>query len=320
MDATMSYQTQDIWTTWFAVYLYLGGLGAATLALAIMTNMYIKPHKEIVLWGVLSGVAMLAGGSALLFIHLLNHIAAWHVLVPTAVFNKPDAWIAWGVQFISGMMILGLLYALPTMVASEGLKRFPVVGAILKMGIVVGIANLVDHKLSKLLGWLAALCGLGTAVYTGLLLQSFPAVALWNNPGVPVLFTVSAFSTALAYLLLVLNVFVQRKEDHGLQSLYERLDLGLIVAEMIIIFSFYNYLRHSSESAMRSADMLFSNAGWIVGFIGFGLVVPFLIELRGLVSHWQSRTPIVLAAVLVLAGGFLLRHYFMFAGVYACPS
>ena len=50
----------------------------------------------------------------------------------------------------------------------------------------------------RVVGWLAVVNGVGVAVYTGLLLQSFPAVALWNNPGVPLLFTVSAFSTALA--------------------------------------------------------------------------------------------------------------------------
>jgi len=34
---------------------------------------------------------------------------------------------------------------------------------------------------------------------------------------------------------------------------------------------------------------------------------------------WATRLPIVTASVLVLAGGYLLRHYFMYAGVYAYP-
>jgi hypothetical protein len=29
--------------------------------------------------------------------------------------------------------------------------------------------------------------------------------------------------------------------------------------------------------------------------------------------------PIVLAAILVLSGGYLLRHYFMYAGIYERP-
>jgi formate-dependent nitrite reductase membrane component NrfD len=59
---------------------------------------------------------------------------------------------------------------------------------------------------------------MGTVFYTGLLLQSFPAVALWHNPGVPLLFIVSAFSTAMAFLLLVLYLAVKREEDHGLRD------------------------------------------------------------------------------------------------------
>ena len=30
MDVTMTYETQNLWTWWLAVYLYTGGLGAAT--------------------------------------------------------------------------------------------------------------------------------------------------------------------------------------------------------------------------------------------------------------------------------------------------
>ena len=56
-----------------------------------------------------------------------------------------------------------------------------------------------------------------------------------------------------------------------------------------------------------------------LGFIGFGLIVPFFLELKGVVKGWASRVPIIAASVFVLAGGYLLRHYFMYAGVYAYP-
>ncbi|MBA1332922.1 polysulfide reductase, partial [Candidatus Endoriftia persephone str. Guaymas] len=62
----------------------------------------------------------------------------------------------------------------------------------------------LSSRFRKVVGWMATINGVGVAVYTGLLLQSFPAVALWHNPGVPLLFTVSAFSTAMAFLLLIM--------------------------------------------------------------------------------------------------------------------
>jgi formate-dependent nitrite reductase membrane component NrfD len=49
------------------------------------------------------------------------------------------------------------------------------------------------------------------------------------------------------------------------------------------------------------------------------LIVPFFIELKGVLKGWQGPIPIMLASVMVLVGGYLLRHYFMYAGVYAQP-
>ncbi len=156
-------------------------------------------------------------------------------------------------------------------------------------------------------------------MYTGLLIQSFPAVALWHNPGVPLLFTVSAFSTAFAYLLLLLHTFITDENDQDLRHRYERFDLVLIATELVILFSFFSYTLSGSESGYRSAQLLWGDLGWLVGFIGFGLLVPFLLELKGAIRGWSSRLPTVAAALLVLMGGYLLRHYFMYAGVYAYP-
>jgi formate-dependent nitrite reductase membrane component NrfD len=105
MEVNMTYATQGIWTWWFAIYLYTGGLGAATLAVTFLTDMYLKPHRNLVLWGAGSGVVLLSLGSLMLFWHLLDHLAAIHVLNPLAMINQPTAWIAWGTQFILWMMI-----------------------------------------------------------------------------------------------------------------------------------------------------------------------------------------------------------------------
>lgn len=325
MDIDVTYETQHLWTTWFAIYLYFGGLGAATVAVTFLTDMYLKPHKPLVLWGALAGVAMVGGGSAMLFIHLANHVAVIYVLNPLAIFIKPDAWIAWGTQFISWMMIAGLLYVLPYMIDSPFLGRLPVAGALLRTGLMRGIGHAVEGSRGhQALGVVAAASGIGVAVYTGLLLQSFPAVALWNNPGVPLLFTVSAFSTACAFLMLVMHVFVYHEEDAPLRKLYEYVDLSLIAVELLIVFLFYMYLTRGTMSARVSADFLFQDWGWLLGFIGLGLIVPFLIELKEVLSpgngRGYSRLSAVTAAVLVLIGGFLLRDYFMAAGIYAYPT
>lgn len=318
MDVTMTYSTQDLWTWWLAVYLYTGGLGAATLAVTFLTDMYLKPHRNLVLWGAGAGVVLLMLGSTMLFWHLLHHVAAIYVLNPLVFLLQPNAWIAWGTQFIIWMMVWGVLYALPYARQTSLFRNMPVVSKILEWGLVVKLCDLVT-RFRTFVGWMAVINGVGVAVYTGLLLQSFPAVALWANPGVPLLFTVSAFSTAMAFLLLIMYTLIKDAADEKIRVLYERIDLVLISAELVILFSFFFYLQRGSESAMRSWELLFTDLGWLIGFIGFGLIVPFFLELKGVVKGWSSHVPIITASVLVLVGGYLLRHYFMYAGVYAYP-
>ncbi len=318
MDATLNFYTQDIWTWWIAIYLYFGGLGAATLAVTFLTDMYLKTHRDLVLWGAFSGIVLLALGSLMLFIHLLDYAAVIHVLNPLVLFNKPDAWIAWGTQFIIWMMFWGVLYALPYMYMAPVFDKVPVINWILDRSLVNKIAQL-STRYRKSVGWLATVNGVGVAVYTGLLLQSFPAVALWHNPGVPLLFTVSAFSTAMAFLLLLMYLVIKQAGDQRIRKFYERVDLILISAELVILFSFFHYMQAGSESAMHSAKMLWNDMGWLIGFIGFGLIVPFFLELRGVLKGWNSHLPIIAASVLVLIGGYLLRHYFMYSAAYAYP-
>jgi len=179
MDVTTGFYTQDIWTWWLALYLYLGGLGAATLTTTFLTDMYIKPHRELVLWGTWSGIIMLCLGSAMLFLHLLDHVAVIHVLNPMVLINQPNAWIAWGTQFIVWMMVWGFLYALPYMMDSPFFSRIPIVKNILGWRLVQKIGRTCGRH-CRLCGWLATINGIGTVVYTGLVLQSFPAVALWH--------------------------------------------------------------------------------------------------------------------------------------------
>ena len=315
---TMTYTTQSIWTWWIAMYLFFGGLGAATLSISFLTDMYCRPHPKLVMWGALSGVVMLAISSAVLFGHLLHHIAVIRVLNPLVLFYQPHAWIAWGTQFILWMMVWGILYALPYMRETPMFMRMPLVGKILQIKFAEWLSgSCMKHR--RIVGWLATINGIGTAVYTGLLLQSFPAVALWHNPGVPLLFTVSAFSTAFAYLLVIMNTFIRDENDQDIRHRFERFDVILIATELVILFSFFNYTLSGSESGYRSAQLLWHNMGWLIGFIGFGLVVPFFLELKGVIKGRSGRFPTVLAGLLVLMGGYMLRHYFMYAGVYAYP-
>lgn len=314
--------TQELWDWSIAVYLFLGGMGAGVIGITAFTRMYLLRQPALVIWGVIAGIAMLAVGSLLLLVHLLDPLAVWRVLMPWVVIQQPHAWISWGTQFIVWLIIFGWLFAWPSVRANRWLRDLPVLGGLVSWAFDLGIARWADGlcaRHEKSLGWLTVAMAAGTAVYTGLLLGSFPAVALWSNPAVPVLFTVSALSTALAFLILVIRVFLKNEDSLRIAQRYERIDLLLITGELALIVGYFYFMLQGNPSADASRDMLWGSAGWVWGFVVLGLVVPLVIELIGLFRHWRSPLPVLGAASLVLVGGYLLRHYFLYSGVYHYP-
>ena len=308
--------TQDRWAALVIWYLFLGGLGAGLTAISVLSHRYFKASTALTLWGVFAGEAAMAIGSILLLFHLLNPLHVWRVLVPWNIFLNPSAWITWGTQFLVWAMVFAILYVWPLLYRAEALRRIPVLNWWFGIGIVRWSAE-VCERFAALLAWLTIVLSLAVAVYTGLLLRSFPAVSLWHNPIVPALFTVSALSTALAFLLLVQYAVLR---DHGrLAHAYERADMILIAIEMgLIAWLLYGFLP-ATGSGRASYALLMGDMGWVVGFLIFGLAVPFLVELVGSLRSWHSPMPVLAAAVLVLIGGFLLRHYFLQYGVYDFP-
>ena len=315
-----TFATQDRWGVLVAAYLFLGGLGAALIALSLFSHRYFQAGRAITLWGTLSGEAFLGFGSALLLVDLLHPVRVWEILLPWNVLFLPWSWIAWGTQFIIWAMVFGLLYAWPLLLDEPWFRKLPVAGPWLRKWFDLPLIRLIGDRATRLrtpIAWVAILNGVGTAVYTGLLLRSFPAAALWANDLVPPLFTVSAFSTALAYQLLVLYAVLRQ---HGAMARwYERLDLILIAVEIVLIFSILFIILPGSLSGQASLSILWHSWGWIVGFLGIGLILPFVMESKGTFMGWQRSAPVILTACMVLLGGFLLRHYFLSSGVYVFP-
>ncbi len=167
----------------------------------------------------------------------------------------------------------------------------------------------MDEKLLDKLGFISGVMGLLTAVYTGLLLSTAPGIPLWSNPGLPVLFMVSALSTATAYFMLV------SPEEIAHQN--EKLDITLLGLEIILITAFLNYLFISSAVGKYIVSKMLSSIGFTGFFMILGLVIPFILEIYAIKKHTKSMA--ILASILVLMGGALLRFYILKFGYYVYP-
>ncbi len=349
----MNLEFQKIWGDLIVLYLFLGGLGGACLTLASIA-VYSKrilpiiapwasvtlsagaaeesegrPNRVFTLTMSLSGVVFLGVGSLMLLLDLLNPGAVLYLL------SSPHSWIFWGTLFIAITLISGAIYswaqAVPTFawlrewvaarIPADAPARAYRTMRFTKI-LVAWFASVGQalQKIERPSGYIAGGFGFATAFYTGFLVSVAPAVPLWNTPALPLLFLVSAFSTAAAYALLVLAV-IRPYYQKGLEQRIEGFDVGLIVFEILILLAYFNFGRIGPVGAQMGLDFLLKEPGFWLGVLVLGLVVPLGLEFFGL---WQKNPKINLylsatSAVLVLVGGYLLRYYVLKAGVFQFP-
>ena len=256
----------NVWGWEIPVYLFLGGLAAGLMIISA-----IAPRRESWAMRLLPFAAplVLSIGMLALFIDLDSKLHVWRFYTAFRI-TSPMSWGAW------------ILIAIYPAAALYGLKptRF------------LQRANLV--------------LGIALGAYTGVLLATLSARALWGSLFLAPLFLVSGFSTAAALTMLLP---VERDERETLR----RWDLYAIVAEVIVL-AFY-FIDVASDERGRAAVAQFFGGPYTAPFFAFvvviGLAAPFLIEIAESRRHLRAAA---LAPAFLLIGGFALRWIFVAAG------
>ena len=122
--------------------------------------------------------------------------------------------------------------------------------------------------------------------------------------------------------MLLLFTFSREEGSSTIVRKLEQLDAALIVTELIILGAYFNFAFFLPTGARESAAILFETPMFVIGFLGFGLIIPLLIETYSIFFARHTRgsaSLMVTAGCLVLAGGFLLRYYVLHAGVFQYP-
>ncbi len=303
----MSLIHQEVWHWQIAIYLFLGGLGGATFALAAIIHLFEECDKKMLSIAVASSMFFLGVGTIFLLADMLQPFKAYLAL------TNPTSWIFWGVIFINGYFAIATFYIIPL------LEEWPLLAPFIKK-IPKPILNYMEwtNKAAALGG---ATAGFLVAIYTGLLISAAPGISFWNTPAMPLLFVVSAFSTGAAFLLF-LSTFSSSVKARTIAEKLERLDAILIVIELIILGAYFNFSFFLPTGAQYSASFLFHSSGFVVGFFLAGLFVPLIIETYSIfiIKHSKdAKYRTLTASLLVLMGGFLLRYYVLQAGVFQFP-
>ena len=299
--------TKHYWIWPIAWYLFLGGLGGGALFVSgVMDLLYGTDF--LFAPGVLLAVACLGFGSLLLIFEL------GQPKVFLRVFLSATAIIKWGACLLILAMGFGFVYFL-FLLPPEW--------------------NLIWYDwtwLRELCAALMALFGLCVVVYTGVLLCTMKSKPFWNTPALPVLFTVSALSTATA-LLALSSLFwdmpwftdfwfgalaqtdfflpaLREANEHVVHILHDA-DKILILAELVVILLYVFLMRASGNVSAKNIAIEWISGKkallfWI-GMVCLGLIVPFALYMLG------GAAATFVAPVLVLAAGLLLRFLIVYS-------
>ncbi|MGA8262535.1 MAG: NrfD/PsrC family molybdoenzyme membrane anchor subunit [Arenicellales bacterium] len=295
-----------IWGWQIMTYLFLGGVAAGIMVFSGWTILARKEAQApfAANRAPLVGFVVLALGLLTLFLDLEHPINVWRFYASFEV-TSPMSWGSWILLLVMPVLALLALAGLPD--GFPGLYAWlcglPVVGP----RMVPALLDLVTAR-RRLLAALSIFLGAALGIYTGVLLSGFNARPFWHSALLGPLFLVSGISTGAAVIILGAGT---REERH----LFGRIDLGVILVELTFIgLLIIDMLNGNAQQQDAIALLLGGDATRLfwVGFIGFGLGVPLLLEW----ATWRHSIAFVamLASILVLIGGFLLRDIVLTAG------
>jgi polysulfide reductase chain C len=286
------------------MYLYLAGLGAGALAVGLIADWILKPDilsKAILRWGAL----LVTIGAPFLILDLGKKLRFIN-----ASLNPRTSWAGRGFLILSTLMITSL--------AIFGVALLPSILPLVN----ISVPDWMDPELAifRVLEVVVVVVAVGTAAYTGIFLKSTRYVSLWNTWLLPVLFTVSAFSTGsmgiivslLGYGIIIDNE-VARELSHTLMPV-EQICV-LVEAVVLVLYLILRY-RATDTGAMSIRLLLKGRLRFVfwIGIVFLGLLLPTILEN---ISPIFPDTPVILfiAGAALLTGGFFLRYAIVKGGI-----
>jgi len=314
-------------------YLFLAGVGAGAMAVSALIYIrgpggnYGKHYYTIAKYGALIGPLPIIIGTGFLIFELGRPYRAFNIMTSNfwyKGFNESPMNFGGWLLFVVGAV--GAFYALTFFDWEKILGEKP--GALL--------VKWSDSIRKPLAGAIAPL-GIATAIYTAMLLGAMPARPLWNTPVLWMLFTVSAFSTGIAAIMLANRIFHKSDGDaeqdgqfHNSSYWLTMSDVILISTELVVIALFFMFAYVTVLDASFAIQILLPGGElaplfW-TGVIFIGLLFPlvfesfFVIRTKKNGGHFHVPYLFEIAMPLaVLVGGFILRYVIVIGGQLTGP-
>ncbi|MCL1038940.1 cytochrome c nitrite reductase subunit NrfD [Shewanella corallii] len=299
-----------VWHWPIAIYLFLAGMSAGAIFFAILLRYFCLGQdawkSNFVRAACLIAPLAIWAGLGILVIDLTKPFDFWKILV----FYNPLSVMSLGVMVLMVFQVfmfawLALLFARPLTRLTA--SRMPFIGKFL--------AWLKPHEAS--ITGLTMILSLSLGAYTGFLLSALPGYPLLNNPVLPVLFLMSGLSSGAAGALL-LGVLMKGRPDSKEVKFIHKIEIPLILIELLVIFTFFAGLVLSGGAKLEAAGNALGQGfwGWIFwgGIIGLGLSLPLAMNLFMTASAQRRFSYVAFTASMSLLGVLLLRNFILYTG------
>ena len=269
------------------LYFFIAGIAGGALMLAGLLRMFGRAEDKAYIQ--IASALALAGAAIsgiLLIADLTLPLRFWHMVIQN---NAGLPMFKWWSPMSDGVWILIVFSAfafgavlqsfvderwVPAKIAR--ITRIVTTPALVTVGAIGGIVS-----------------GLALAGYTGILLAATNRPVWSDSSWLGIVFLFSAVSTSMAAVLLFSHW--RRVKASSTREWLARFDNMTLVLELLAIACFLASLGNAAQALYNAWGVLL-----IVGVVVAGIIVPFFLQLRP--SH-----SVILPAVLVLVGGFLLR-------------
>ena len=288
------------WGWWVILYFFFGGIAAGAYFMGTLIDLVgDERDRPLAKLAYYLATPLVALCGVLLIVDLGRPERFWHMLIqsntglPMFKYWSPMSVGSWALTLFglfSGASFVGAL-------AEDG--RFG-------LGRFGGLARWLHRGP---IGTLFELGGTATgffiASYTGALLTATNQPLWSDSPLIGGLFLASAASTGMATMLLILSLW--RSAPHDSIENLERADRWAMLLELVLLVAFVISLGGLAPVVLASSFGILL----LVGTLLAGVLIPLLL-------HWRPRllgagSPVI-AALLVLAGGFILRYAIVMAG------
>jgi polysulfide reductase chain C len=303
-----------VWPWPIAVYLFLAGLSAGSIMVALLVKWNRHEGEHTTFWD-----AMVKAGAVLAPITII--IGLMLLIVDL---HKPFDfyWLLIKYNF-SSVMTLGVLalfiytpivLIFMLLIFEDTIKKVKLFSIVLPVIAYIksfhGYAKIIEYSLFGI--------ALVVGAYTGFLLSAIQANPMWNTPVLPLLFLTSGVSAGVAANILVGLMFFKHSVNKESIKYLLVMDLRVIMTEIPLILVLFVGMMYTGGDALIAAKQALSVGIWAkvfwFGVIGVGLVLPLIIAFTALKNHAYRVGYIMINSFVVLCGVMMLRFYIVYAG------